>query len=98
MWIYCNILFEYKNHSTSSSITLHGYLTPYYYKVSNDNTPIIPILFSPLYNPNNLFAINPPYFYSLSLISLNYNYLQFNLIPILSARPYTTSNPSVTPP
>lgn len=53
-------------HSTSSSITLQGYLTPYYYNVSNDKTPIIPTFLSPLYKPNNLFGINPPYFCSFS--------------------------------
>ena len=41
--------------------------------VSNDKTPIIPILLSLLYNPNNLFSMNPPYFYSLSYIFLNFN-------------------------
>lgn len=62
-----------KSHSTLSSITLHGYLTPYYNKVSNDKTPIIPIIFSFEYKPNNLFSINPPYFYFSSYIYFNFN-------------------------
>lgn len=65
--------FIVKYHSTLSSITLHGYLTPYYNKVSNDKTPIIPTIFSLLYNPNNLLSINPPYFYSLFSIYFNFN-------------------------